>query len=255
MPKVTSNAPGTFCWIELATSDDGGAKAFYTKLFGWSVNENDMGEMGKYYIFQKDGADAAAMYKKGPEMAQVPPHWATYIAVADADASAEKAKSLGGNVMMGPFDVMEYGRMAFISDPQGAAFAIWQAKQNIGVGIRDEANTLCWSELHAKDIDVAKKFYSALFGWGVKESPEYNEWQQGGNSIGGLMKTQGPPEAPSFWMPYFAVDDCDQTVASAQSNGGTVHAPAFDVPNVGRMAVLADPQGAFFSVIKLSFGG
>jgi len=251
MTKFTSHEPGSFCWVELATSDDIGARAFYTQLFGWTVQENDMGPMGTYYIFQKDGAACAAMYKIGPEMKGMPPNWASYVTVADADASTEKAKSLGATVHNGPFDVQDLGRMTFLSDPQGAMFAMWQAKKNVGVGVRDEPGTLCWNELQARDVDAAKKFYPALFGWRMKESPEYTEWHLGERAIGGMMPSQAPPEVPSYWMPYFSVEDCDKTVASAEASGANVIVPPFEAGSVGRMAVLSDPQGAFFSVIHL----
>ncbi len=252
MTRVTSHQPGAFCWIELMSSDAAGARAFYTQLFGWSVNEISMGEMGMYYIFQKSGADCAAMFQAGPDMAGVPPFWMSYISVDDADASTEKAKSLGANVHKEPFDVGPQGRMAVLQDPQGAAFSIWQAKQSAGLGIRDEAGALCWNELQVRDEAAAKKFYPALFPWTMKESPEYTEWHIGDRAIGGMIQSKAPEGVPSFWMPYFAVDDCDASVAQAQSLGGQVFAPAFDVPNVGRMAVLGDPQGAHFSIIKLT---
>lgn len=252
MTHVTTHPPGTFCWIELMTSDSAGARSFYTGLFDWSVSENPMGEMGIYYIFRKDGADAAAMYQAGPDMQGVPPFWMSYISVEDTDAMTEKAKSLGGTVRMGPFDVMDHGRMTVLSDPQGAAFAIWQPKANPGVGVRDEVGALCWNELQARNLDAAKTFYPALFGWEMKDSPEYTEWRAGGQSIGGMLPSHAPEPVPSFWLPYFAVADCDAAVARAQSLGGSVFAPAFDVPNVGRMAVLGDPQGAHFAIIRLT---
>jgi predicted enzyme related to lactoylglutathione lyase len=250
MPEFTSHEPGTFCWIELATSDPIAAKQFYTSLFGWTVNENDMGEM-IYYIFQKNGRDCAAMYKQGAEQQGAPPNWMSYVCVTSADDAAAKAKSHGGNVVAGPFDVADYGRMAVLIDPQGAAISLWQPKKNIGVQIRDEANTLCWNELQATNLDAAKKFYTALFGWTLKESPEYIELHAGTKAIGGMMKSQAPPEVPSYWIPYFAVEDCDATVQKAGAGGAAVHVPPTDIPNVGRFAVLADPQGAAFSVIKL----
>src|SRR6185436_11017002 len=172
MPEVTSHEPGTFCWIELATSDPQGAKGFYTSLFGWTVNEFPMGEQGTYYIFQKNGRDAAAMYQKGPEQAQVPPNWMSYVNVASADESAAKAKSLGATAMLEPFDVYDFGRMAVLMDPQGATFSLWQPMKNIGVQIRDEAGTLCWNELQARELGKAVAFYPQLFGWTLKESPE-----------------------------------------------------------------------------------
>ena len=256
MPKVTAHQPGAFCWIELMTSSADGARSFYTQLFGWSVNEIPMGELGMYYIFQKDGADTGAMYERTAEMAGMPPFWMSYVRVDDADAATEKAKSLGATVHNGPFDVGPQGRMTVFGDPQGAAFAIWQPYEHPGIGIRDEAGTLCWNELQARDLDAARKFYPALFPWTVKESPEYTEWHLAdGQAIGGMTASQAPAEVPPHWLAYFAVDDCDAAVAKAQSLGGQVFAPAFDVPSVGRMAVLADPQGAAFAVIKLDLSG
>ena len=251
MPNVTSHSPGTFCWIELGTSDPGGAKTFYAQLFGWTVNETAMGEGESYYIFQKNGADAAAMYKQGKEQEGVPPNWLSYVSVSDADAATEKAQSLGATVLSGPFDVAEHGRMTMLIDPQGAAFAVWQAKSSIGVGVRDEAGTLCWNELQARNVEVARTFYAALFGWGMKVSPEYTELAAGDQAIGGIMTSQAPPEAPSNWMPYFAVDDCDASAGKAQSLGGAIYVPPMDIPNAGRFAVVADPQGAVFAIIRL----
>jgi predicted enzyme related to lactoylglutathione lyase len=251
MTNFDKHDPGTFCWIELGTSDDAGAKQYYTSLFGWTTNENDMGEMGTYYIFQKNGRDCAAMYKQGKDQEGVPPNWMSYVCVADADASVEKAKSLGGNVVAGPFDVYDFGRMAVLFDPQGAAVSVWQAKSHIGVQIRDEPGTLCWNELHARNIDAAKKFYAPLFGWTLKESPEYTEFDLGGRPIGGMMQSQAPEGVPSFWLPYFAVDDCDATFEKSNSLGGSAILPPTTYPNVGRFAILTDPQGATFAVIKL----
>ena len=255
MPKTTSHPPGSFCWIELGTTDASSARSFYTSLFGWTVNEFPMGPSGIYSIFQKNGGDVAAMYEMGGEMQGMPPFWMSYISVADADAACEKARGLGGNIHKDAFDVMDKGRMAVIADPQGAAFAVWQPKASIGVDIRDEAGSLCWNELQVRDLDKAKKFYAPLFNWRLKESPEYTEMHLGDNAVGGMIESKAPPEVPSFWMPYLAVDDCDAVVSRAQSLGGMVYAPAFDVPNVGRMAVLADPQGASFAIIKLELGG
>lgn len=251
MPNVTSHLPGTFCWIELGTSDPAGAKTFYTQLFGWTVNETPMGEGESYSIFQKNGADAAAMYKQGKEQEGVPPNWLSYVSVSDADAATEKAKSLGAAVLNGPFDVGDHGRMTMLLDPQGAAFAVWQPKSSIGIGVRDEAGTLCWNELQAREVEVARTFYAALFGWSMKVSPDYTELAAGDQAIGGIMTSQAPPEAPSYWAPYFAVSDCDASAAKATSLGAAICVPPMDIPNVGRFAVMADPQGALFNIIQL----
>jgi predicted enzyme related to lactoylglutathione lyase len=250
MTNITAHAPGTFCWIELATSDAAGARAFYTELFGWTVREVPMGEQGTYHMFLKGGREVGAMYEVGG--GEMPPNWTSYINVSDIDASMDTVKSLGGTVHMGPLDVMEFGRMAVVSDPQGAMFALWQARSHAGVGVRDEPGALCWNELQARDLASSKKFYTSLFGWRMKETDEYTEWSASDRAIGGMIANQGPPEAPPHWMPYFAVEDCDSAAQQAESLGGTIYAPPFDVPNVGRMAVIADPQHAVFAIIRLN---
>lgn len=131
-------------------------------------------------------------------------------------------------------------------------FCIWEAKKNIGVGIRDEFNTLCWNELATKDPGASLDFYSKLFGWTGKVSPDYTELESGGRPIGG-MRTVGPEEmAPPNWMPYFAVSDCNASTESVQSRGGRVYLPPTDLPAVGRFSVVADAQGAVFAMIALA---
>ena len=250
------HAPGTFCWIELATTDGPGAKKFYTELLGWDVQDNPMGPDMIYTIYKINGKDVAASYQKGAEMEHVPTHWACYVAVESADETAAKAKSLGAEVVQEPFDVMEHGRMAVIADPTGAHFCIWQPKQHKGVGIKNENNSLCWNELMTKDSERAKDFYTKLFGWKSKTDADkgmpYTEWINGEEHIGGMMQIQpdmGP--MPPNWGVYFAVDDCDAMVQKATALGARTYMPPTDIPNVGRFAVLADPQGAAFNIIKL----
>src|SRR5437660_632531 len=119
-------APGTFCWAELATTDGPGAKKFYCELFGWEADDRPIGPDMVYTMLKLDGKDVGALFQKDDSMKNVPTNWAQYISVTSADETAAKAQSLGGTVMQGPFDVMEFGRMAVILDPAGAAFCIWQ---------------------------------------------------------------------------------------------------------------------------------
>ncbi|HYC62240.1 MAG TPA: VOC family protein [Thermoanaerobaculia bacterium] len=249
MPPVTSHPSGSFCWIELATTDLASARAFYTGLFGWDVHEMPMSETEVYTIFRKGGLDVAAMHG---HTAGGPPNWMSYIAVDDVDDFVLKAKGRGGNVLAPPMDVFGAGRMAVLVDDQSAVFAVWQAMQHIGVQLRDEPDSLCWNELQARDVEAGKRFYPPLFGWRMKESYEYTEWHLGENAVGGMLPTKAPPEAPAFWLPYFAVEDCDAAAAKAQSFGGIVHVPPMDIEHVGRFSVLMDGQGAAFAVIKLT---
>ncbi|HVT44296.1 MAG TPA: VOC family protein [Thermoanaerobaculia bacterium] len=252
MPEVNSPVPGHFCWIELATSDPSAAKKFYAGVFGWGVNENDMGEIGVYTIFRKNDRDVAAMYGLMPEQkAQgVPSNWLTYIGVESADDIAAKAQSLGATLLQPPFDVFDFGRMAVLQDPQGAVFALWEAKTHCGVTIRDEANTLCWNELATNDAGASRSFYTALIGWEAKVSPEYTEWYLDGKPLGGMRTINEGEPTPPNWMPYFMVDDVDATTNSVLAGGGTAHVPPRDMMSVGRFSVVGDPQGAVFALFK-----
>jgi predicted enzyme related to lactoylglutathione lyase len=246
MAIVEKYEPGMFCWIELATNDAAAAKTFYTSLFSLTAKDMPIPD-GVYTMLQKDGHDVGALY----QTKNIPPNWASYINVDSVDDSAKKAQDLGANVVAPPFDVMDIGRMAVIADAQGATFCLWQAKKHIGATIRDETNTLCWNELMSSDIDASRDFYKSLFGWNLKVSPQYTEIYVGERGIGGMMQLTPDMEgmAPS-WTPYFAVDDCDAAVARAKSLGAQVYVPPTEIPGAGRFAVLADPQGATFNIIK-----
>jgi uncharacterized protein len=251
--------PGQFCWVELGTNDTSGAKAFYSGIFPWTPEDISMGEHGYYTLLKIGGKDAAALYKlQDEQLAQgIPPHWMLHVAVDDVDAFAPKAESAGGKVMMPPFDVMEHGRMAVVRDPQGGIFCAWQAKQHQGFTAEGDG-TLCWGELAARETDVAERFYKEALGWETKKSQgpvEYTEWVAGGRPIGGMIRmTDEWGTAPSHWMPYFQVSDCDGLAQKAMELGGQVMVPPTDIPNTGRFAMLQDPQGAMFSVIYLKMG-
>lgn len=260
MPTVTAHTIGTFSWPELGTTDAKAAKQFYTSLFGWQFNDNDMGPNGVYTIFTLNGRDVAALYTLMPDMVKqgVPPNWGAYVTVENADRSVEKAKSLGGTVIVPPLDVMEHGRMAVLQDPQGATFTVWQAKDHIGVGVLFEPGSLAWTQLNAKDPAAAKKFYPALLGWKIQEEEMpaamgggmYTTWLKSDGQAGGMMPMPKEAPAPSHWLSYFAVANVDAAAAKAASLGAKTYVPPTDIPGIGRFAVLADPQGATFAVAK-----
>ena len=253
MSEVTRHEPGSFCWPELATTDDGAAKKFSTTLFNWSFEDSPAGPDMIYTMLKKKGKNVGALYKLGPQQKGVPPHWNVYVAVTSADETAKKAKELGGKLLMEPFDVMDVGRMAIIQDQQGAMISLWQAKKHIGAEVINEPDSLCWAELDTTDTESARKFYTGLFGWGAKVSEQYTEWQRGGTSIGGLMKIPkewGP--VPPNWLVYFMVSDVDATTKKAGSLGGQAIVPPTDIPKTGRFSVIRDPQGAVFASFKPS---
>lgn len=256
MPQIDKHAPGTFCWVELATTDQDAAKKFYGALFGWSVVEYPMGPGDFYSMFQLGGRDAAAGYtmRAQEKAAGVPPHWNLYVAVEDADAAAAKAVELGGKLPAGVFDVFTNGRMGVVIDPTGAAFCLWQPKQTQGMGVMGENNTYCWADLITADRMGAKHFYEQLFGWRIfpgagKDDSTYLHIMMGEQGIAGIQPGEmHKPGVPPHWTPYFMVADADAATATAQSLGAAVYAPPMNVGEGLRIAVLADPQGAVFSL-------
>jgi predicted enzyme related to lactoylglutathione lyase len=258
MQETTAYKPGTFCWIELATTDGEAAKKFYTELFGWTATDNPMSADMIYTTLHLDGKAVGALYGMPPDMKNqgIPPNWLSYVATANADETAAKAKELGATVLQEPFDVMTFGKMSVIKDPTGAVFAIWQAGTSKGAGIFNVPGSLCWNELMTTDTAKDGEFYAGLFGWGketMNMGPmEYTMFSNDGRGAGGMLKItpeMGP--IPPNWLGYFAVDDCDAKVKKATELGAKVMKPADDIPGIGRFAILIDPQGAAFPIIKL----
>ena len=248
MPQVSAYEPGSPCWADLGTTDWKAARNFYTALFGWTVNEIPMGEnVPPYVMFQKEGKDVCALYQGDPGM---PVFWLTYVAVRNADESAKKARQLGATVHKEPFDVFDIGRMAVLGDPQGAGFALWEEKKNPNAAPAEGTGTRGWVELHTTDTRSAQTFYTSLFGWRPKVSPDYTEFHVGSRAVGGMMQTH--EGEPPNWLNYFMVDDVDATVKRAKSLGAKMCMDPMDIENVGRFSVITDPQGAFFAVIKLT---
>ena len=245
--EMKSFKPGEFCWAELATSDWKAAKQFYGSLFGWTTDERPMGpDQPPYVMLQIKGKNAGALY----ENKQARPAWTSYISVAKADDTAKKAKSAGAKLLQEPFDVMDVGRMATVQDPQGAKFAIWEAKLHEGFEVVGEPGAVCWNELSTNDIDSARKFYGAVFPqWKLKVTPQYSEIHVGDNGIGGIHDMA--KEMPPFWMPYFQVTDCDASTKKAKSLGSNIWVEPKDIPDVGRFSMFGDPQGAALAVIQL----
>jgi uncharacterized protein len=258
MPHAAEHAPGSFCWIELATTDQAEAKRFYGDLFGWSAHDSPMGADAIYTMFQQEGRDVAACYRLRSEMASagVPPHWNLYVAVASADDAAERAGELGARVVTAPFDVLDAGRMAVIEDPTGAVISVWEAGTHGGFGIEGAEGTLFAADLSTSDQERASQFYSELFGWRVgkeDEDPEHNYYHlfNGESYIGGILPPSvGGPGAPPHWLIYLGVADCDAATIRAQAGGAQIYMPPTAVEDVGRMAVLADPQGASFALFQ-----
>lgn len=251
---MVTYTPGTPCWVDLASPDPAQAVDFYGGLFGWTAQVAPEPEAGGYTTFFKDGQAVAAV---GPlQSEQQPPAWTTYFATDDVERTAAGVPAAGGTVLVEPMDVLGYGRMAVFHDPAGTVAAVWQAGSMAGAELTGADGALAWNELTTRDVDGSKAFYGAVLGWEARdisyEGVNYVLWEQDGQAVAGMVPMVGrewPDDLPPHWMIYFAVDDPDAAAARASQLGGTVSVPPTDTP-AGRMAVLGDPHGAFFSIIR-----
>ncbi|MFF8376136.1 VOC family protein [Streptomyces sp. NPDC015661] len=248
--QFTKGSPN---WIDLGSPDTEAAAAFYGAVFGWDFRSAGP-DAGGYGFFQQDGDTVGAL---GPLDEGAKSAWTVYFQTPDADATQEAAKQAGGTVRVDAFDVMDAGRMACLTDPAGAEFAVWQPGKVKGLDRTSATNTLLWAELHVPDPESTLGFYRTLFDWrwSLMDAPGMTyrvistaEGDQEDASFGGAAELQ-EGMAPS-WIPYFTVEDPDAVSRTAQGGGGSVVMPAADVPDVGRIAWLADPFGAVFAVMK-----
>jgi uncharacterized protein len=256
MPKKSEYTQGTPCWVDLQTTDQSAGKQFYSSLFGWTYDDRQSpGDGGVYSMAMVNGETVAAIAPMPPGApAGRPTAWNTYIAVDKVDAAVDNVGPVGGQVLMPAFDIGDAGRMAFVADPTGAIVGLWQANQHIGATLVNESGAVIWNELITDKPDSALAFYEAVLGithatMEMAPGEQYRILKAGGADVGGCME---PPMAgvPNHWQVYFAVDDADATASKASAEGGQVIAEPFDIPSVGRSAVLSDPQGGVFSVLR-----
>jgi uncharacterized protein len=251
MPTMDNYEPGTPSWVDLASTDLPTSLRFYTGLFGWSA-EDQGPDAGNYQMFEIDGRPVAGGMASMTE--GQPSAWTTYVSVDDADATADRIKAAGGTLFVEPMDVMTVGRMVVAADPAGAVFGLWQPMDHKGAGIVNEPGTLTWNELNTRDLEAALAFYPQVFDWQPethKGEMDYTEWKLRGRSVAGMMAMPEmvPAEVPSHWLVYFATGDCDATTEKAAGLGATLLAGPMDI-EPGRFAVMLDPTGASFAVIK-----
>ena len=269
--------PGVPCAVDTRQPDPEAAVDFYRGLFGWEFEDVMPPESkSKYFVARVRGRDVAAV-ASSPEGAPQMAMWRTYIWVDSADEIASTVRDAGGGVVTEPLDVEpEAGRMAVLTDPEGAEFRVWQAKENRGAQLVNEPGTLNLNGLNTRDVERAKSFYASVFGWGTLEVggnkmwtlPGFGDFLERGNPdlrkqmaqadapegfedvVGTIIPiAEDQPDTPPHWSVIFATDDADTTAAKATDLGGTVIVPPFDAPWV-RMTVIADPQGATFVASK-----
>ena len=251
-------APGSFCWADLVAKEVGVAKDFYTSLFGWTFEDRPVMDEAVYTIFSKDGKQTCAMFGMFPEMLDSghPSFWQSYVTVESVDETMKKAVELGAQTAQEPCDVLEEGRVAMIRDPGEAFLCLWQPKAHKGADIMGEPGALNWNELLTKDLERAGSFYADLFGWTSVVTPDpaggdYTVFMSGEEPRAGMIELQPEMgEMPPHWGVYFQVENFDAALEKAKSLGGQGTFPPVDVPDVGRIGGIMDPQGACFTAME-----
>lgn len=245
-------------WFDLSSGDPAGSREFYGKLFGWHVEVNPDPQYGGYALAKLGGKDVAGI---GPKQSpDGPSAWMIYVGTKDADETVKKTTAAGGKVIVEPMQVGPQGRMVVIQDPAGAFLGVWEPGEMKGAGVMNSPNSYGWSELNSRGIDKSIDFYKKVFGWGHKKSDMgdqagtvYHEFQVDGDSVAGGMEMSDmiPAQVPSYWMPYFQVADVDKSFAKATELGAKEMVGPQDFPG-GRFAILSDPEGAAFGLLKPS---
>jgi uncharacterized protein len=276
MPQRDGYIPGVPCWVDTSQPDPEAAVDFYSGLFGWEFEDMMRPDAsGKYFVARLGGGDVAAVGSI-PEAAPPMAMWNTYVWVESADEAARKVTDAGGSIVMEPFDVMDAGRMAVVTDPEGAALCVWQAKEQRGARVVNEPGSLTFNGLNTRDTERAKSFYGSVFGWTTLDLggaamwtlPGYGDYLERDNpglrervaEVGGpagfedVVASINPipddqPDTPAHWSVTFSVADPDATATKATELGGRALVPPFDAP-WSRLTIISDPQGATFIASK-----
>ena len=260
MSERTSYKPGTPSWVDLGSPDPDAAVEFYGALFGWEVRRGGRTPSrpvatGWRRCAARRSAGMMPLMQEGQ-----PPAWTTYVSVEDADATAAAVSEAGGSVIVEPMDVLDVGRMAVFADPTGAVFGdLAAARLHAGSGLVNEPGAFTWNELNTRDPDAARAFYGSGLRLGAQRAGHGRDGhlhrvEAGrGLEVGGMMDMRGrvPDEVPAHWLTYFAVEDTDAAVEKVKELGGGVAFGPIDIM-AGRFAVVHDPHGATFAVIKMA---
>jgi uncharacterized protein len=298
MPERDGYITGVPCWVDASEPDPEAAVEFYGGLFGWEFEDvMPPGPEGNYFIARHEAASSSIFDVSGasrsgdvaavrsiPEAAPPAAMWNTYFWVDNADDCATKVREAGGDIVREPFDFMDACRMAVVTDPEGAVFGIWDAKEHKGARLVNDPGAVVFNGLNTRDVEGARSFYGSVFGWqtgaigGGAEGwtlPGYGDWlerehhpqlrkkmvQAGApegfeDVVGSIIPiADDQPETPPHWSVTFATDDADATARKASELGGQVIVPPFDAPwststYTIRITVIGDPQGATFIASK-----
>ncbi|MFH8775118.1 MULTISPECIES: VOC family protein [unclassified Streptomyces] len=247
------HTPGTPCWVSLMVHGLATTEEFYGELFGWEFRPGPQ-QLGPYVRALLDGHEVAGIGQLPPDR-RLPVAWTPYLASDDVDQTADQVRLCGGTVAVGPLDAAEAGRMAIAADPTGAVFGIWQAAAHFGTSLSGVPGTPAWNELLTFETESVSKFYEVVFGY--EEEPvlsagfDYMTLHIGGRPVAGIHGVGHalPRDRGPHWLTYFEVADADATLRQVAELGGRVLGPAHDSEH-GRVATVADPEGAVFSVVQ-----
>lgn len=249
---------GVFNWADCATTDLPAAEKFYSAVFGWKP-ERIVGSDGNTYSIQRlNGKMVCGIYVLNEEMRSmgVPPHWGCYVEVRDIAETLDVVKAAGGSVLEEPFEEPGVATIAIIQDPTGAYLRMWHSANEHGAEVYGVAGSMVWHELTTDDPAKAAHFYETALGIKIEttETPmPYSTLMVHDHPVAGIFKlTPEMVGVPSSWNVYFGTDDVDATARKVQAVGGILIREPFDIPGVGRMAVIQDPQGAVFQVMKMN---
>ena len=282
MPEREGFPAGVPAWVDTEQPDPHAAAAFYAALFGWRFEDRTpAGAPGPWLVATLDGRDVAAVGAPASD-SRTSAAWNTYISVESAEESAVRVREAGGQAPRAAADVGAAGRTATCADPSGAEFRLWQPGTLKGAQTVNGPGAWNWSDLHTDDVDRARRFYGAVFGWevdsldvgGVPSTmirlPGYADFLEqfdpelrqrhaafgappGFSECVGWMHSLQEGEGGPRWRVTFSVDDTDGVARTAQELGGLVTVEPFDVAPV-RLATLVDPWGAEFTVNSFNPG-
>ncbi len=252
-----SHLPGKFVWFEHLSADIPKARKFYDALFGWHTESIPMGAQRYSMILNGDGTTSQGIGGYRNVAPAERPGWMSYISVDDVDASYAAALAAGASAVAAPSDFGPFGRGATLTDPTGAVFSLWKSSDGDQADpARTPIGGWCWNELWTTDDARARAVYEQVFGYthdtmDMGDGGTYYMVKTGEVARGGLMHSVRD-DAPSMWLPYVAVADCDASALRAKALGGKVLMEPSDIPNIGRYAIVEDTLGAAIAFIKLA---
>ena len=258
MTTRTATPAGAPCWADLWTSDVEGSRTFYSQLFGWDALPPQP-EFGGYFIFARQGVETAGGMGSMGEL-EANDTWKPYFCTEDIETTLKQAEAAGAAIHSGAMAVADLGTQAFLADPTGAVFGLWQPGAFSGFSVIGEHGAPSWFELHTRDHARSVDFYREVFGWEIGTVSDTEEFRyftfrnpSSDADFGGIADSRAwlPEGADAFWAIYWHVDDTDASVATVTALGGAVvNGP--DATPYGRLATVKDPAGAEF---KLRSGG